>query len=421
LTFPLKADNNIPTTDRRGYAMYGRVRCARWSCGKTRERNDWACPACGYIKSFVDVKHQGKRYRLKDGREFFTHIEKAHDKLSEIRLAYNDDKDSFNPLDYTVQALRERTLAWQADLWLNQKKEECEAGELSPGTLEDYSGYVRNHFPRKTEVSPGHRAPFDSLDVRKIDYAALENLKDALPRTLRIKTRRNIMNALHSLFRRMHRKGVIKDMPAFPTIEGNDSDTRQALTYEQQAEGLSRIPRTEDREAIEFGFEMLLRPGELCALQVRDIDQLHKRIIIRRTFSKGHLRETTKGRNKIWLPLTSRALEILAPRLAEKPLDAFIFINPRTGKAYRPKVFNRLWREFSGCGTDHYSAGRHSGCTQLVHDGTPHLEAQALMRHSDIRSTLHYFHADSDKLFDRLENRGKMSTIRALPKKNKAK
>jgi integrase len=386
--------------------MYGRVRCARNVCGATRERKDWTCPKCGYVKSFVDIKHRGRRYRIKDGSTMFTSIEKAHDILAEIRLAYNDD--ALNPLDYTEQGKRERVLSWQIDLWLRQKKEEVGAGELSPETLKDYRGYAKNHFTL-----------IESFDVRSIGYTVLENFKDALPRKLKIKTRRNIMNALHSVFRRMHRKGVIREMPAFPVIEGNDSEDRAALTFDQQIDGLSRIPAG-DRDVIELGFEMLLRPGETCALQIRDIDQLHRRMRVCRTWSGKHLRETTKGRNKVWIALTSRAWEIIAPRLAEKAPDSPVFINPRTGRAYRPKVLNRLWRDFSGYDLDHYSASRHSGCTQLVHNGTPLAEVQALMRHADTRSTLNYFHPDSDRLRSRLESR-RESTLRALSKKKKSK
>lgn len=386
--------------------MYGRVRCAGQGCARERGRSDWTCPRCGYVKTFVDISHQGRRVRLKDsdGR-LFTNVEKAHDRLAEVRLAYNASGDRFSLHDFTEAGRRERLFGRQAQAWLSQKEEEAEAGELSWETLKDYRGYVERHF-----------RPLDGLDVRLIDYALLENFKDALGRKLRIKTRRNILNALRGVFRRMHRLGAIREMPPFPVIEGDDSESRAALTYEEQADGLMRIPGREDRAAIEFGFEMLLRPGELCALQAGDVDQLHRRILIRRTWSGKVLRETTKGKSRLWLPLTRRAWAILAPRLRQRGPAEFIFLNPRTGRAYRPKVLNGIWRAHSGTEVDHYSAGRHSGCTQLIHDGTPHLEAQALMRHADIRSTLNYFHADSDRLRERMEGRGRKNRLKTRKK-----
>lgn len=411
LTLQAEPYNNIPTNRRGGYVMYGRVRCARRGCARERRVNQPVCQHCGHVPVFIDIKHKGTRYRISrdvDGRRFFD-VQAAHDLHAELRRIYNLDPENFNPRDYTPKAIQERKLGYQADLWLRQKREECEAGELSWGTYESYYTYVKKHFES-----------LEDLDARKIDYRILENFKDALPRTLRIKTKRNIMNALHAMFRYMHRRGVVKDMPAWPEVEGNDSESRAALTYEQQQEGLSRVPLREDREILEFGMDMLLRPGETCALQVRDVDELHRRVRICRTWSRGRLRENTKGRNKIWLPLTSRAWEIIVSRLADKAPDEFIFTNPRTGGAYRPKVLNRLWRAYSGYDLDHYSASRHSGCTQLVHDGTPHLEAQALMRHADIRSTLHYFHPDSDRMRGRLEKRGRANTLQTLKSKRKA-
>lgn len=394
--------------------MYGRVRCARHGCGRERKVNDFSCPICGNVSAYVDIKHKGTRYRIsRDHRgHILRDIQQAHDLLGEIRLQYNKDRERFNPKEYLLQAIKQRKLSYQADQWLAQKRGECEAGEMSWETYKGYRTYVRHYF-----------TPLDDMAVGEIDYAVLERFKDGLPKARKIKTRRNILNALHSCLKWMHRRGVIREFPAWPVIEGDDSESRSAIDYTQQIEGLSRIPIREDRECIEFGFEMLLRPGELCALKVKDIDQLHRRMIVRRTWSGSRLRETTKGKNKIWLPLTFRGWEIITPRLRNRESEDFIFINhargrgryaSSTGRPYRPKVLNNIWNTCSGYDLDHYSAGRHSGCTQLIHDGTPHLEAQALMRHADIRSTLNYFHADSDRLRHRLDNRGRANTLQTL-------
>ncbi|HEB02655.1 MAG TPA: hypothetical protein ENI12_05405 [Nitrospirae bacterium] len=46
----------------------------------------------------------------------------------------------------------------------------------------------------------------------------------------------------------------------------------------------------------------------------------------------------------------------------------------------------------------HYSASRHSFCTQVAETGINALQAQNLMRHSDIRTTQKHFHASVNKL-----------------------
>ena len=237
-----------------------------------------------------------------------------------------------------------------------------------------------------------------------------EDFKDSLPKRLSIKTRRNILNALHAMFKRMHRKGIIKNMPAWPVIEGNDSKERTALDYETQMEALNRIPEPH-RSCIAFGFETGLRPGELCALKVKDIDEVNRAALIRRTWTGSKLMERTKGKNQRWIPLSSRAWEIIAPRLREALPEAFIFINPSTGTGYRQKALNNIWRKYSGLDVDRYSAGRHSFCTQLVHDGIGQFEAQALMRHADARTTQKYFHADTQKLSKWVERRGRGNVL----------
>ena len=69
-----------------------------------------------------------------------------------------------------------------------------------------------------------------------------------------------------------------------------------------------------------------------------------------------------------------------------------------------------------GVGLDHYSASRHSFCTQLIHDGLNPLEAQSAMRHKDLRSTQKYFHANRDRMREHFNRRG-----RAHRKQNESK
>lgn len=369
-------------------------------------RNEDVCPNCGTVSSYISIYFKGKHYRFaRNGKgRVLKDINEANDLHAEMRLAINNG--TFNPLDYTKKKIDERKFNHQVDVWLNQKIEEQEAGELSPETLKNYKGYAKNHF---TSLS--------GYDSRDISYDVLEIFKDDLPKTLKIKTRRNILNALHDLFIRMHKRGVIKDLPAWPVIEGDDSFERSSLAFDQQQDGLSKIPETPDRETIEFGFETGLRPGETCAIKVKDVDEINRQVLIRRTWSGKHLRESTKGKNKVWLPLSERAWEIIRSRIKDSLPEAFIFINPRTGGAYRQKVLNRVWKTFSGYpDLDHYSASRHSFCTQLNHDGVNVLEAQAAMRHKDLRSTQKYFHPQRDRMREHFNRRG-----RAYKKHNESK
>lgn len=139
-----------------------------------------------------------------------------------------------------------------------------------------------------------------------------------------------------------------------------------------------------------------------------DVDVINRQILIRRTWSGKELREETKGRNKLWISLSDRAWEILRHRLKDALPEAFLFVNPRTGGAYRQKVLNRIWKAYSGFPhIDHYSASRHSFCTQLVHDGLNELEAKAAMRHRSLQSTQKYFHPQRDRMREHFNRRGR--------------
>jgi len=384
--------------------MSGSIRCAKRGCGRVRKED--VCPHCGTVATYISLYFKGRRYRFSRNKrgKVIKDINEARDLHAEMRLAINNG--SFDPFEYTKTRINERKFRHQADEWLVQKIEEYEAGELSPETIKNYRGYVKHYFQS-----------LDDYDVREIDYPTLENFKDALPKTLKVKTRRNILNALYGIFMRMHRKGFIKVFPAWPEIKGDDSFVRSALTYDEQIGGLSKIPDKDDREIIEFGFETGLRPGETCALMVMDVDVINRQIIVRRTWSGKELRETTKGLNKLWMSLSDRAWDIVKPKLRDALPKAFLFVNPRTGGAYRQKVLNRIWKAFSGyANMDHYSASRHSFCTQLVHDGLGELEAQVAMRHKGLQSTQKYFHPQRERMRDHFNRRG-----RAYLKQNESK
>lgn len=58
-----------------------------------------------------------------------------------------------------------------------------------------------------------------------------------------------------------------------------------------------------------------------------------------------------------------------------------------------------------------YEATRHSFCTQIGESGINTLQARALMRHADVRTTQRYFHGDIKKLRDVINNRGRVMLV----------
>lgn len=388
--------------------LKGHIKCNR--CHRAMIGDICLTRGCTSARCYIDVYWGGKKYRYFkyyiDRKKF--NYERAVKQLQDMNAAM--EKGTFNPVDWTEKALAEIRLTYQAALWLLMKEDEAKAGELSHRTLVNYQGYVAHYFiPHLGE-----------RNVREIKYEDLERFKDELRRVKGIKTRRNIMNALHALFAWMRRRGTIKELPVFPTIEGDNSNERIALDYETQQKALANIPE-EHRDALEFGMETGLRSGEIGALQVGDIDIINRQALIRRTWSGAVLKETTKGRSKKWIPLSDRAFEIATKHSQGKLPSAFVFINPETGRHYPVKKFNTIWRTYSGVDCDYYSASRHSFCTQLGVSGANQFDAQALMRHVDVRTTGRYYHPTSDRLRRIVNLRGKQPIARALPESKEAK
>lgn len=134
--------------------------------------------------------------------------------------------------------------------------------------------------------------------------------------------------------------------------------------------------------------------------------------MIQRTWSDAVLRETTKGKNKKWIPLSSVAYEIVARNITGKFGNEFLFINPDTESHYRPKKLDYLWRQ-AGAIVTLYEGTRHSFCTQVAEVGDV-LLTRDLMRHADIRTTQKYYHSHMVKLKDIVEKRRKIIDLKEI-------
>lgn len=374
-------------------------------CNRCREKMNGVCK-CKSLKKrkkarkpnykcLIQVYWKGKHYEYRrDDQGYVFTYDKAKDKLAEISTAMK--KGRFNPADFSDANINERKFRNQIEEWLSQKEEEEKTNELSPETLRCYRSYNKNYF-----------SFFLGWDVREIGFEQLERFKDKLPRRISLKMKRNILNCLHGFFVWLKRKGVIKEVPTWPQIKGDDAQVRYAIDLKDQNDALAKMP-SEWKDAFIFLFETGLRIGELCALKIKDIDFKNGRALIQRTWSGVKLVETTKGRNKRWIPLSDQAYEIAKKHVGVRWPEEFLLVNPTTKRGYRQEFLRRKWHAHSKLNITLYEASRHSFCTQIVENGASLLEAKQLMRHSDIRSTERYFHGSIAKMKDIVNKRGKI-------------
>jgi integrase len=313
-------------------------------------------------------------------------FERAKRQLNLIRSEIDSGK--FIPSDWTHARIAEMRFENKMRQWINEKEAEADNDEIAFSTYDTYRKYANRYF---YPLLSGN-------DVREINLR--EFLQKLREYKLAVKYRKSLMGALHVFYSWLWDRGDMRDIPKFPVISGDDTTVRVMLEYKEQEIVLPKLPE-DYRAPVIIMMETGLRTGEVCALKIKDIFIDKRYAVIQRTWSGKRVRETTKGKNKKAIPLSSRAIEVLNAATKGRFPEDFIF-------PIKPKTLQNAWRKHADLSLSLYEATRHSFCTQLVEMGVNTLQAKALMRHSDIRSTEKYFHASVKKLGDIVEQRGKV-------------
>jgi site-specific recombinase XerD len=167
----------------------------------------------------------------------------------------------------------------------------------------------------------------------------------------------------------------------------------EPLTAAEIGQLLSGVYRIKHRAAILLAYSAGLRCGEVCRLQVSDIDSEQMRI---------RVRDGKRGKDRYTL-LGARVLEVLRDYYrSQRPTPPFLFPSRLPGRPMAPNVLARVIRRAAR------RAGlakrvsphvlRHSFATQLLDDGCDLLTLQHLLGHSSLRSTMRYVHTSTARL-----------------------
>lgn len=353
-----------------------------------QKRREMVCPHCGKVYVHIRFRRDGEIFDLwhdKQGRAY-TYSTAEIDKR---QIDGEIEDRSFRAEDWRPRERNARKFSTMFEKFLEQKEK-----KLRPGTLHIYQAYYRNHFP-----------PLCDQDVREIRLKHLQVWYDGLSSGLSTKYRKNMSDCLRAFFNWLLRWGEIKALPVMPDIQTPDSAPRNFLDYETQVEQLEKIPEIH-RDFVEFLMEAGFRPAEGCALQIQDYDRATQRILVQRTYSRGVLIESTKGKHKSWRTLSTRAYELVTAAIGDdiNP-ERFIFINPITGKGYKCEFLRKLWREHATVDEDLYSSTRHSLASQLAEQGVPEKALQEILGHKDARSTKAYIHPTENRKRGYLDSR----------------
>lgn len=392
-------------------SQVGTIRCAR--CGKARD--SYVCPHCGASKCLVKLywrmeeEEEGRDYQYRhNGDKVPLGYYEAERMLTVLRARIDDDKrlkSVFDPKEYLTSHIKEQRFVVQVDKWLSDVSNRVAKKELSPGTFDTYNTYRKTQWCAEFVDSSGRPFSLREKDVSEIGPKDLKKFKDLLPGTLTTTYKRKLMGAMRTFFRWMEREEIIDRVPAFPVITGAAPKKRKAINKESQELALDKIPDIH-KDVILFGFENGLREGELAAVKVKDINTETWVFTVCHNYSSGNiLMETTKGKHEDDIPLSDTAIEIVKRHIRGKHPEAFLFINPVTGRGYLPQAIYKLWKGTKSP-VNFHEAARHSFATQLAKQGATPQQIQRLCRHRDIRTTMEYVHMDLTDLRSLVNRRG---------------
>jgi integrase len=255
------------------------------------------CERCGNTNCYITIYWNGKHcYFRRDSRGEVYDYREAFKALAKINASMEDQKHKFNPQEWTDSSIKQRKFENQLEDYYSEKENEVSIGELSPEYFRIIRNYGRNYFDY-----------FYGWDVREIDRGALSDFRRNRLGKLKIKTRKNIFNALRAFFSWLYENGQIVNMPVFQKIKGDDATPRRAMRQEAQEEAIKRIP-DKFRDPIEFSMKTGIRPGELCAILIRSVDIDNRMVWIERSLSGSTYRETTKNKSKLPVPLNDKVL-----------------------------------------------------------------------------------------------------------------
>jgi len=325
----------------------GTIRCAKclkpistYGCDST-----FRGKRCGSTRVYIDLYWRKKRYQFRtdaDGQGLS--FDKAEWILgnirADIRKANTDPKHhGFRPEDYTYKDVVANRFGTLMETWLEKQEELHRKGKRTWATINNYRSMAK------------HFSYFSGLDVRRITKADLNNFfndylyKKGVRKESSLKT---IRNGLHSVLSWLkYDKEVIDKIPVFPTVEGDQSPPRVAMEWGQLMEAVQRLPE-QYRDIILFYIHTGLRPSEVCALQVGDMNPDNS-ITIRRTFSAGKLHERTKQKKIRTIYLSDGALE-LAKKNASDKMPLHILFTQGNGSHFVPHVLSTIWTNNSGTG-----------------------------------------------------------------------
>jgi len=242
-----------------------------------------------------------------------------------------------------------------------------------------------------------HLVPwFGDRELRSIELHDLERFVAQKLETLAVKTVRNHLGVLSSMFSSAKRwRFVERDIteelvwPRAPEPElafWDRWETARFLEVCKQVEpGLHPLAFTSLRTG--------LRRGEIIGLQAWDVQLRQAQFHVRRSVVRG-VEGPPKSKASRVVPMGPGLQSFMETRLQGREGEDLVFPGPSGGWWTPSQIRKPFGRAIAAAGVPRirWHDLRHSYASQLVIEGVPLAVVQQLLGHSDIRTTLRYAH-----------------------------
>ena len=383
LSVPNKA---LPTTqDSISFMEMGSLR--EYKPGKWKVYYYHPCPVSGKKRRWeiYSFNYKGKKISL-DAKSLAIHV---------LELINNEvSNESHNPYHWQADSSNQLSFENLAKLYMDEI--EAHKAKKRIGTMQ--AEKIKRHF---SEYFIPH---FGNRDITAINTNHLHNLANTVfPQDWHPKTAKNALDILHTFFNRLFRRNVISKLPDFGDIIGKiPKASRNFVSEEVQAQIIGLILE-EHRNLYIIGCGHGMRPGEVRALQVRDINLdygQYGQIVIQRAFSDDELNDTPKDKEARYLPINPELRPLVESLVKGKLPNAFLFTD--AGKPYKRKRMYDIFaktRNALGVDVELKNFMRTSFITNAKKRGVSNDAVARMAGHSDDKVTLqHYINMDTEDL-----------------------
>jgi len=293
--------------------------------------------------------------------------------------------------------------AWCRE-WLDLYKR----GTITEGTFSRYKAHVENLII----------AEIGNMKLKDVHDVHLQRILNARKGYSKSDTKK-LFNTIKAIFKQARISRLIPYDPAEGSLKMplSTEGTRRSITDIERAFILNTARTHRSGLWVKMMLYCGLRPGELMALQWKDIDFKRKLVIINKakeSGSKDFKEPKTKAGNRN-VPIPDIYLEDL--KAAKDELFAPVFTQETTEKAHTDESFRKAWKSFKRAMDIEHGAKvyrnkiiistlapdlipyylRHTYCTDLEIAGVPINVAKYLMGHSDISVTAKIYTHTSTK------------------------